>query len=186
MWKPLFTTSTNRTLFTRHHGVNEIERFGGSCVTSWTTSWFIEARTQYIWTIKNHKLILAQEKIIESPSIYLFSRHSSKPYLCRLELHPEGNQKAKGTHCSLFIRILRTPEDNEKLWPLSGRIDLSVRWDCFTTVREHIYLDETLENFTCRPTNETNEARGFPYFFHLNEIESLLTDGDLKIVVSWH
>uniref|UniRef100_A0A8D2J1S8 TNF receptor associated factor 1 n=1 Tax=Varanus komodoensis TaxID=61221 RepID=A0A8D2J1S8_VARKO len=103
-----------------------------------------------------------------SPAFYT-SRYGYK--LC-MKIFLNGEGRATGTHVSLFIALLRGGYDALLQWPFPHKITLML---LSQNPREHllntIHPEATSKAFQ-RPTTETNEACGFPWFVSLTKLQS--------------
>uniref|UniRef100_T1IZU6 MATH domain-containing protein n=1 Tax=Strigamia maritima TaxID=126957 RepID=T1IZU6_STRMM len=138
---------------------------------------------QYIWKIEKFTQLEDNAKSGTCPII------SSQPfcssefgYKLRLQLCPNGDGIGAGTHLSLFLQVLKGPNDAILKWPMEFSADFSVLDQ--SDNRDHFsaeFKPDLTEYKPCyvKPITEENTACGFPTFISLDKIRSVYLVDDI-------
>jgi len=55
----------------------------------------------------------------------VFFTHEKGYKMC-VVIHPNGNEKGKGTHLSVYLHLVKGPHDDELTWPLRGKFEVKL------------------------------------------------------------
>ena len=124
----------------------------------------------YLWKIRGFHEILQQAKagktvVIKSAPFYT----SEFGYKVRMCLYPNGDGKAKNSHLSIFICIMKGDHDSILQWPFSKQVTFTLI-DPKESPEDRKNISLTLQkqgkgDWNSRPnTDENSESMGFPLF----------------------
>ena len=68
-----------------------------------------------------------------------FDTHSHGYCMC-IEFHANGHKSGKGTHVSIYTRLMRSPYDDHLKWPFRGRITIQI----VNQAGDHSHMEETI------------------------------------------
>lgn len=129
--------------------------------------------TTFIWKIDGYSEVLRQaktegKKALHSDPFYTKTEKDSNGYKVKVVIYPNGGGPGKGTHLSVFIKVIKGAYDAILPWPIKKKVkfelvdqheDLAQRENVIGEIRD-IITKQSLS----RPTGEENPGRGFGKF----------------------
>uniref|UniRef100_T1IUA5 MATH domain-containing protein n=1 Tax=Strigamia maritima TaxID=126957 RepID=T1IUA5_STRMM len=121
---------------------------------------------QYIWKFENyssHRQI--DEKLGRVIEVYKFG------YKLRLKLYPNGIGDGKGSHLSIFLQVMKGPNDAILNWPIKCNADISaldqlLRKNHWT----HQLKSDLILKCYDKPISDCNPGHGIPTFIAFDEL----------------
>ena len=146
---------------------------------------------EYTWKISRFSKMQSQarsgEKIlIYSPPFYYFG------YKFRLDLYPNGINRGKDTHLSLYFNLLKGEYDARLSWPFQGKLKFTlIDQQEHANDRKNIVMilpafPQDSPKITERPVTDVNHGWGFQKFVSLTELTKRRYIVDDTIVIQVH
>ena len=114
-------------------------------------------------TMQNFEKHKRKDDVWYSPPIY---SHAGG-YKMRLEMYANGVGAGKGTHVSMYVRLMRGEFDDHLKWPFNGEVTVTLitfsPWSL--NLEKKILLDASVpDSCVTKPTEELNERWGISTF----------------------
>ena len=108
------------------------------------------------------------KKYTESPPFYTDSRTENCGYKLKIKIYPNGEQRGKDTHVTVYVVVMKGEYDAILSWPFKKKVTFTlIDQQEDPDKRENITRCFTSENMTgsfSRPVKEENPGRGFCNF----------------------
>uniref|UniRef100_T1IS07 MATH domain-containing protein n=1 Tax=Strigamia maritima TaxID=126957 RepID=T1IS07_STRMM len=153
----------------------------------------IHTSGHFIWKVENFTQLQLNAKSGTEEEVYSEPFYTSEfGYKMRLRLEPNGNGEGKGTHLSIFLQVMKGPNDAILKWPIEYSADFSLI-DQLNHKNDYSYKIESdlikLREYYVKPVTEFNIPLGICKFISFGKLKPLhLVDDtifiklDLKII----
>jgi len=130
---------------------------------------------EFVWCIEDwaEKMKQAQAGISTEICSEPFYSHRNG-YKMRLAVYPDGDDKGKGTHMSLFIRLMKGVFDNILPWPFRYGIKLDiVSQETGLAIESGTlkYMNNPNSDAWKKPISEENDGMGYYQFIKLTRLK---------------
>uniref|UniRef100_T1IWH2 MATH domain-containing protein n=1 Tax=Strigamia maritima TaxID=126957 RepID=T1IWH2_STRMM len=148
------------------------------------------ASFQYIWKIENFEKIQQEAKSAEETGLHSDPFYSNEfGYKLRLQLHPNGYDDGEGTHLSIFLEVMKGPNDAILNWPIEYHAEISILDQSNNKKLHHscILESDPVDYKECfnRPTDDINNGCGKSTFLAFDKLKGIyLVDDTVYIKVN--
>uniref|UniRef100_T1JD63 MATH domain-containing protein n=1 Tax=Strigamia maritima TaxID=126957 RepID=T1JD63_STRMM len=129
---------------------------------------------QYVWKVENFSRHQDEAILGKQLEVYSDPFYSSQfGYKMRLKMYPNGSLNGKGTHLSMFLQVMKGPNDPILNWPIqySGQLSVLDQLKCKHHYSGKFKTDLTkCKEYFNKPLNDNNQGYGYQIFIALDAL----------------